>query len=156
MLHSVAFVVRPTALVVGLLVLHNGTGLAYAAPAGFTPCQPADVEQMLFEREKSLLGPSHALQHLQMRKQQCEVERGTRTVPGKGIEMKASETLEDDARAKRAVLRRNSPVSKLRQGATQLVGGLTGSTPAFAQAVSTDPLVAGRWSAPFVIPVVGV
>ena len=156
MLHSVAFVVRPTALVVGLLVLQSGTGLAYAAPAGFTPCQPADVEQMLFEREKSLIGPSHALQHLQMRKQQCEVERGTRTVPGKGIEMKASETLEDDAKAKRAVLRRNSPVSKLRLGATQLVGGLTGSTQAFAQVVSTDPLVVGRWSAPFVIPVVGV
>ena len=156
MLHSVAFVVRPTALVVGLLALQSGTGLAYAAPAGFTPCQPADIEQMLFEREKSLIGPSHALQHLQMRKQQCEVERGTRTVPGKGIEMKASETLEDDAKAKRAVLRRNSPVSKLRLGATQLVGGLTGSTQAFAQVVSTDPLVVGRWSAPFVIPVVGV
>ena len=156
MLHSVAFVVRPTALVVGLLALQSGTGLAYAAPAAFTPCQPADVEQMLFEREKSLIGPSHALQHLQMRKQQCEVERGTRTVPGKGIEMKASETLEDDAKAKRAVLRRNSPVSKLRLGATQLVGGLTGSTQAFAQVVSTDPLVVGRWSAPFVIPVVGV
>ena len=156
MLHSVAFVVRPTALVVGLMVLQSGTGLAYAAPAGFTPCQPADVEQMLFEREKSLIGPSHALQHLQMRKQQCEVERGTRTVPGKGIEMRASETLEDDARAKRAVLGRNSPVSKLRLGATQLVGGLTGSTQVFAQVVSTDPLVVGRWSAPFVIPVVGV
>ena len=156
MLHSVAFVVRPTALVVGLMVLQSGTGLAYAAPAGFTPCQPADVEQMLFEREKSLIGPSHALQHLQMRKQQCEVERGTRTVPGKGIEMRASETLEDDAKAKRAVLRRNSPVSKLRLGATQLVGGLTGSTQVFAQVVSTDPLVVGRWSAPFVIPVVGV
>lgn len=156
MLHPMACFVRPTAFMAGLLVLHNGAGLAYAAPAGFTPCQSADVELILFEREKSLIGPSHAMQHSQMRKQQCEVERGTRVVPGKGIEMKASETLEDDAKAKRAVLRRNSPVSKLRQGAAQLIGGLTGSTPAFAQAVSTDPLVAGRWSAPFVIPVVGV
>ena len=156
MLHSVAFAVRPTALVVGLLVLQNGTELAYAAPAGFTPCQPPDVEQMLLERENALIGPTHALQHAQMRKHQCEVEKGTRKVPGRGVEKKPSETIEDDANARKAVLKRNSPVSQLRQGATQLVGGLTGSTRAFAQAVSTDPLIAGRWSSPFVIPVVGV
>jgi hypothetical protein len=151
-----AFAVCPTALAVSLVVLQAGTGLVYAAPARFTPCQPPDVELQLLEREKSLIGPTHAMQHSHMRKQQCEVERGTRAVPGKGIEMPASKTLEDDANAKRAVLKRNSRVSQLRQGATQLLGGLTGSTRAFAQAVSTDPLVAGRWSSPFVIPVVGV
>ena len=156
MVHSVAFAVRPTAFVVALLVLKAGTGLAHAGPPGFTACQTADVEQTLLEREKSLIGPSHAMQHSQMRKQQCEVERGTRKVPGKGIEMKASKTLEDDAAAKQAVFKRNSKVSQLRSGATTLLGGLTGSTRVNAQAVSTDPLVVGRWSSPFVIPVVGV
>ena len=156
MVHSVVFAVRPTAVAVAFLVLQAGVGLAHAGPPGFTACQTADVEQTLFEREKSLIGPSHAMQHSHMRKHQCEVERGTRKVPGKGIEMSASKTLEDDAAAKQAVFNRNSKVSQLRSGATTLLGGLTGSTRVNAQAVSTDPLVVGRWSSPFVIPVVGV
>ena len=156
MSHSVAFAVRPTAFLVSLLLFEAGTGLAFAAPPGFTACQTADVEAMLLEREKSLIGPTHAMQHSHMRKHQCEAERGTRKVPGKGIEMKASETLEDDDIAKKAVWKRNSNVSQLRSGATVLLGGLTGSKQAIAQVVSTDPLVVGRWSSPFVIPVVGV
>ena len=156
MLHSVVFVVRPTAFLVSLLLFEAGTGLAFAAPPGFTACQTADVEAMLLEREKSLIGPTHAMQHSHMRKHQCEAERGTRKVPGKGIEMKASETLEDDDIAKKAVWKRNSNVSQLRNGATVMLGGLTGSKQANAQVVSTDPLVVGRWSSSFVIPVVGV
>ena len=156
MLHSVAFAVRPTAFLVSLLLFEVGTGLAFAAPPGFTACQTADVEAMLLEREKSLIGPTHAMQHSHMRKHQCEAERGTRKVPGKGIEMKASQTLEDDDIAKKAVWKRNSKVSQLRSGATVLLGGLTGSTRAVAQVASTDPLIVGRWSSPFVIPVVGV
>ena len=156
MVHSVAFALRPTAFVVALLVLQAGAGLAYAGPPGFTACQTADVEQTLLEREKSLIGPSHAMQHSHMRKHQCEVERGTRKVPGKGIEMKASQTLVDDAAAKEAVFKRNTKISQLRSGATTLLGGLTGSTRVNAQVVSTDPLTVGRWSSPFVIPVVGV
>ena len=156
MLHSVAFAVRPTAFVVSLLLFEAGSSVAYAAPPGFTACQTADVELMLLEREKSLIGPTHAMQHSHMRKHQCEVERGTRKVPGKGIEMKASQTLEDDDIAKKAAWKRNSKVSQLRNGATVLLGGLTGSTRAVAQVASTDPLIVGRWSSPFVIPVVGV
>ena len=156
MVYSVANAVRPTAFAVALLVLQTGAGLAYAGPPGYTACQTADVEQTLLEREKSLIGPSHASQHSQMRKQQCEVERGTRKVPGQGIEMSPSKTLVDDAAAKQAVFKRNSRVSQLRYSATILLGGLTGSTRANAQVVSTDPLTVGRWSSPFVIPVVGV
>ena len=156
MVYSVANAVRPTAFAVALLVLQTGAGLAYAGPPGYTACQTADVEQTLLEREKSLIGPSHASQHSQMRKQQCEVERGTRKVPGQGIEMSPSKTLADDAAAKQAVFKRNSRVSQLRNSATTLLGGLTGSTRANAQVVSTDPLTVGRWSSPFVIPVVGV
>ena len=156
MVHSVVFAVRPTAFLAALLVLQAGAGPAHAAPPGFTACQTAEVEQTLLEREKSLIGPAHASQHSQMRKQQCEVERGTRKVPGQGIEMKASQTLVDDAAAKEAVFKRNTKISQLRSGATTLLGGLTGSTRVNAQVVSTDPLTVGRWSSPFVIPVVGV
>ena len=156
MVHSVVFAVRPIALAVAVIVSQAGLSSAHAAPPGFTACQTADVEQTLLEREKSLIGPSHAMQHSQMRKQQCEVERGTRKVPGQGIEMKASQTLVDDAAAKEAVFKRNTKISQLRSGATTLLGGLTGSTRVNAQVVSTDPLTVGRWSSPFVIPVVGV
>ena len=156
MFHFVAFAVRPTAFVASLLVLNAGAGLAFAAPIGFKACQPEDVERTLLERERALIGPSHAAQHSQMRKHQCEVERGTRKVPGKGIEMNASQTLEDDDNAKKAVLKRNSKVSQLRNGATVLLSGLTGSSRAVAQVASTDPVIMGRWSSPFVIPVVGV
>ena len=65
----------------------------------------------MLERERSLIGPSHAMQHSHMRKHQCEVEKGTRKVLGQGIEMKASQTLEDDDLAKKAVWKRNSTVS---------------------------------------------
>ena len=156
MSHSVAFAVRPAALVVSLLLFKAGTGFAFAAPPGFTACQTADVETILLEREKSLIGPTHAMQHLHMRKHQCEVERGTRKVPGKGIEMKASQTLVDDDTAKKAVWKRNTNVSQIRNGATVVMAGLTGSTRAIAQVASTDPVIVGRWSSPFVIPVVGV
>ena len=156
MVHSAAFVLRPTAFVVALFVVQASMAPAIAGPPGFKACQTAEVEQKLLEREKSLIGPSHAMQHMHMRKQQCDVERGTRKVPGKGIEMKASQTLIDDAAAKEAVFKRNTKVSQLRSGATTLLGGLTGSTRVNAQVISADPLVAGRWSSPFVIPVVGV
>ena len=156
MFHLVAFAVRPTALVASLLFLNASSGLVNAAPVGFKACQTDEVERTLLERERSLIGPSHAAQHSQMRKQQCEVERGTRKVPGKGIEMDAAKTIEDDENAKKAVLNRNSKVSQLRNGATVLLSGLTGSSRAIAQVASTDPVVMGRWSSPFVIPVVGV
>ena len=156
MLHSVGFAVRPTSVLAALLFAGAATGPALAAPPGFKACQPPDAEQTLLERETALIGPTHAMQHMHMRKQQCDVEKGTRKVPGKGQEMKASKTLEDDDTAKKASWKRNSPVSQLKSGATTMLGGLTGSSRANAQAVSTDPLVVGRWSAPFVIPVVGV
>ena len=156
MLRPVAFTLRPTAFVVTVLVLGGGAGFAYAGPPGFKACQPPEVEAQLLERERSLIGPSHAMQHSHMRKHQCEVEKGTRKVPGKGIEMKASQTLEDDDLAKKAVWKRNSTVSQLQKGATTALAGLSGSTRAQAQVVSTDPLAVGRWSSPFVIPVVGV
>ena len=157
MSYFVAFAVCPTALVASMLFLNVGTGIANAAaPAGFKACQTDEVERILHEREKSLIGPSHAAQHSQMRKHQCEVERGTRKVPGAGIEMEASKTIEDDENAKKAVLQRNSKVSQLRNGATVLLSGLTGSSRAIAQIASTDPVIMGRWSSPFIIPVVGV
>lgn len=153
-----ALLFQPTAVASALWVLSFLTvcNHVFAAPPGFTSCQNPEVESQLLQRETSLLGPSHAAQHSRMRKQQCEAERGVRTVPAKGIVVKASKTLEEDAEAKRFVLKRKSSVSQLREAAATLLGALTGSSRAFAQLTTTDPLIVGRWSSPFIIPVVGV
>ncbi len=119
-------------------------------------CQPADVEDQMKKRENELLGSSHAAQHANMRVHQCEVERGVRKVAAEGMVKPAAQTLKDDNDAKKAVIQRKSRVSQLRTGATTLLGALTGSAAAVAQASAPDPLTMGRWSDPFIIPVVGV
>ena len=156
MLSSIPFARRPTATLTALLMSLTGSGLAYSQVHEFTACQPADVEAKLLQREMALIGPSHAAQHAHMRQQQCEVETGVRKVPAKGVVMKASLTLEDDAQAKRAVLQRKSISSRWRNGAATLLGAMTGSSRAFAQTAPYDPLSMGRWSSPFIIPVVGI
>ena len=118
-------------------------------------CQPAELEKAKFEQEKNQLGNSHADQHARMRTLQCDVERGARKVPAEGYVMPAADTIKDDDDAKKAVIKSKTFISKLRAGASTVLASLTGSSPAVAQ-VSVDPLIMGRWSAPFVIPVVGV
>ena len=154
---SVRFVSRPpTEILLAVSVLLSTSGLAHGQSQGFTACQTQDVEAKLLQRETALIGPSHAAQHARMRQQQCEVEQGVRKVPAKGVVMKASKTLEDDALAKRAVLQRKTVVSRWRNGASTLLGAMTGSSRAFAQGTPYDPVSMGRWSSPFIIPVVGV
>ena len=159
MLNSKVFALGPGAFVAALLIFEPLSGPEYAhaaAPRGFSACQGADIEAKLHERETALIGPAHAAQHSWMRRQQCEVERGVRVVPGQGIVVRASKTLEEDAAAKNAVLKRKSAVSQWRNGASTLLAAITGSSRAVAQAAMLDPLTMGRWSSPFVIPVVGV
>ena len=155
---SRVFAARPAASVVALWAINALAGLdaAYAAQSGSSACQPPDVETQLQQRETSLLGPSHAAQHARMRQQQCEVERGARKVPAKDHTVKASRTLAEDADAKRAVWKRKSGLSQWRDGAATVLAAVTGSSRATAQTTASDPLVMGRWSSPFVIPVVGV
>ena len=123
-------------------------------PKSIKVCQPADVEAKKHQQETDQLGRLHADEHARMRMVQCEVERGVRKVPAEGNVKPAAQTLQDDEAVKREVIRRNSKVSKLLDGATTLLAALTGSTAAVAQV--PDPLTMGRWSDPFVIPVVGV
>ena len=131
----------------------NSTGQVRVKQA----CQPVDVELKKYQQEKDQLGKRHADQHGHMRAQQCEVEKGTRKVPADGPAVSAGQTLKDDDAAKKAAYKRATPVSWWRARASNLLALLTGSGPVVAQAaVSEDPLLVGRWSSPFVIPVVGV
>ena len=120
-------------------------------------CQPADIEDKKYEQEKDQLGSRHADQHRQMRTQQCDVEKGARKVPAEGVATPAAQTIKDDDSAKKAAYKRNSTTSWWQSGVTKMMAMLSGSGPAVAQVAPVDdPLLVGRWSSPFVIPVVGV
>ena len=87
-----------------------------------------------------------------MRAAQCEVERGVRKVPSAGKVVSAAKSLKDDADIRAAVIAR---------AAGQIQGSALATGPAVAPtatlaATAPDPLTFGRWSNPFVIPVVGV
>jgi len=121
-------------------------------------CQTADVESKKYRHETETLGARHADQHAHMRLVQCEVERGVRKVPAAGIVKSADQTLKDDEAAKQAAYKiYKAKPSDLRGlgGGSALAG--SGSTPTAAVAAANpDPTTMGRWSDPFVIPVVGV
>lgn len=126
-------------------------------------CQPADVEAALMTRESAQIGPVHAAAHMRMRVQQCEVERGQRQVPAAGVVMPAGQTLAEDIAARRAVIQRSqntlrgaqaeSPRMRRAVWRPQSEEVLRYAVAALAPA---PELTLGRWSAPFVIPVVGV
>ena len=121
-------------------------------------CQPVDVEAKKYRHESETLGARHADQHANMRLVQCEVERGVRKVPATGIVKSADQTLKDDEAAKQAAFKIYRSRSKDLRG---LGGGSALATPGVSPtlavaAVGLDPTTMGRWSDPFVIPVVGV
>jgi hypothetical protein len=107
-----------------------------------TACQPPGVESALFARETDLLGLAHAKEHARTREAQCEAERGQRPVPARGPAKAGPLTLQEDA----AVV----------EAADQLSSG-TQMSPSSSSARAAKPAASqGRWSDPFVIPVVGV
>lgn len=118
---------------------------AWALPpvAHATACRTGDEEGAARQRDVQLLGPTHAEQHAHTRRQQCEVERGLRAVPGAGWVEDAGDTLRADHAALARVHARTSRTGQ---------GGLTTQ----ARVAAAPELTQGRWSAPFVIPVVGV
>ena len=118
-------------------------------------CKTPDEESKKHKQEVDQLGQRHADQHARMRMVQCEVEKGVRKVRDIKV-TPAAQTLEEDEAIKQEIIKRNSKVSMLRNGATSLLAGLTGSTSAVAQVAALDPVTMGRWSNPFIIPVVGV
>ena len=115
-------------------------------------CQPLEFETRKHRQERDQLGPAHAAEHARMRAAQCEVERGVRKVPAAGKVVSAAKSLKDDADIRAAVIAR---------AAGQIQGSALATGPAVAPtatlaATAPDPLTFGRWSDPFVIPVVGV
>lgn len=112
-------------------------------------CQTASAETQLLRREQALLGPAHAAHHGRVRRQQCDVERGIRTAPAKLRVMAAEATLKDDLAARQAIISSSAP-----NAATSL--GAAAPMRLAAAAPIPPELTQGRWSAPFVIPVVGV
>ncbi|MDP2818651.1 MAG: galactose oxidase early set domain-containing protein [Polaromonas sp.] len=122
-------------------------------------CQPADIEAKKHRHETETLGARHADQHAHMRLVQCEVERGVRKVPAKGILKSADQTLKDDEAAKQAAFktRKGKPADLRGLGGGSALAE-PGGTPTLAAAAAgnLDPATMGRWSDPFIIPVVGV
>ncbi len=116
-------------------------------------CQPADVEAKKHQQEKQQLGNRHANEHAHMRAVQCEVERGVRAVPAKDKVKDAQQTLKEDDDFKQAFIKGNAGRTSESTQASPLLAA--GATAALAAAV-TDPAVVGRWSDPFVVPVVGI
>lgn len=124
-----------------------GTGAAGNAAALFVPgtaCQAPAVEAALLLRDTNALGRNHAEEHARMRAHQCEAERGLRPVPAQGPAKSGPATLQEDAAAVAA--------------ANELAAGsLTTSTAASATGRKGKPTFPnGRWSDPFMIPVVGI
>ena len=131
-----------------------------AAHSAKTPkaCQPADVEAKKFQQEKQQLGTRHANEHAHVRAVQCEVERGARAVPAEGNVKPAQQTLLDDYAIKQAVIQGSADTlagtSVLGANSVQIAGRVSGGGGSVKGA--TSPAKIGRWSDPFVVPVVGV
>lgn len=115
-----------------------------------TACRTWDEENTLKQRDVRLLGSAHAEQHAHARLNQCEVERGRREVPAAAWVEDAEATVKED---KAAAARVHQHVQRERQQAQKATGT---DAQALTLAVAPPELSLGRWSAPFVIPVVGV
>jgi hypothetical protein len=118
-------------------------GSAAALHLPGTVCQTPAVEAALLQRESNVLGRAHAEEHARMRAQQCEAERGLRPVPAQGPAKSGPATLQEDA----AVL----------EAADALAADINASSgsPNAARAAKAGSSQ-GRWSDPFLIPVVGI
>ncbi len=178
MLHLSKFAQAPVAFASALLFVNVAAGpMAFAEsandskirsrgaahaqhPTGPRACQPAELESKKHKQEIDQLGQRHADQHVRMRFVQCEVEKGVRKVPKVENVKSAAQTLEDDEAIKKEFIKRHSKnskdsnVSQLRDIATPLLA--SPMRLALAQAPALDPLTMGRWSDPFIVPVVGV
>lgn len=144
MFHVPAFPRRSTHASAFLLIATSflGAPQAHAQPPIASACLPIQAEEQMQRRETAVLGPSHASEHAKARFQQCEVERGTRRVPSGGIVASPAATLQEDA----AVIKAASDAA---------AGVFIASSRPTQQAVDVATKV-GRWSSPFVIPVVGI
>ncbi|GAB2585472.1 hypothetical protein GCM10027034_17370 [Ramlibacter solisilvae] len=111
-------------------------------PHAAVPCLDPAAEAALFKRENDLLGANHAEEHARMREVQCEVERGERAVPAQDLGKPGPVTLQEDAAAVAAA----DELAAGNPDVASTAGGLAAS----------EWALQGRWSEPFIIPVVGV
>jgi hypothetical protein len=105
-------------------------------------CLPAAAESQLQRRETEVLGKTHAAEHALARAQQCEVQRGLRPVPASNLLASPEASLQESA--------------EVIQAATDAAAGVRTTTSSSAQKAAAGASKVGTWSAPFVIPVVGV
>ena len=143
MVHVPRFTRRPIAACVFLLIAASFTtsGLPASTPSVSACLSPQAQEQLLL-RETALLGSSHAAEHASTRAWQCEVERGVRPAPAPLVVESPSATLQEDA----AVM----------QAAVDTAAGVRTTATSKVQQTADTASKLGRWSSPFVIPVVGI
>jgi Domain of unknown function (DUF1929) len=116
-----------------------------------TTCQAPAFEAALLHRETSRIGRVHAEEHARMRAAQCETERGLRPVPARGPAKSGPETLREDAAAVRSAA--NRLATQTQTAASTSTGHKKPPKPP-PPPPAEFPL--GRWSDPFMIPVVGI
>lgn len=137
------FAGQPGAAAAGLflvVILMAAPSALLAQPTN-SACLPAAAEQELLARDTAVLGRLHATEHSRMRAQQCEAERGLRPIPAKGVVSPVATTLQEE--------------EAVRAAADQLAAGIQPSDKGLAQAAASAS-AQGRWSTPFIIPVVGI
>ena len=118
-----------------------------------TVCQAPAVEAALLQRDINLLGRHHAEEHARMRAQQCEAERGLRPVPAKGTAKTGPQTLQEDA----ALLTAAAQAAATQTAAATGTGrGKKPPKPPPPPPPPPTEFPQGRWSDPFMIPVIGI
>ncbi len=121
--------------------LSTPSGL-HAQPAKSSACLPPQAEEQLLRKEVVLLGSTHAAEHAAARQHACEVERGMRPVPAQQPIASPQTTLKEDADVIKAAL--------------DAAAGVRTTGSSSAKAAANTASTVGRWSTPFIIPVVGV
>lgn len=122
----------------------------------FTACRTGAEEEAMHRRDVGLLGLAHADQHARARLNQCEVETGKRTVPAKGWAEDPGATIRADKAAAARAHERLGHGAKIRREPIADATTARLAVADLAAMVDVPELTQGRWSAPFVIPVVGV
>jgi hypothetical protein len=119
-----------------------GASGAHAQLPIASACLPPQAEEQMLRREAAVLGKIHASEHAKARAQQCEVERGVRPVLSSAVPATPAATLREDAEVMKA--------------ASDAAAGLPVTSSRPTQQAADAASKVGRWSSPFVIPVVGV
>lgn len=143
MAHVPGFPRRPVPVCAALIAACAFTPTALqASPSSASACLSLQAQEQLLRKETALLGSVHAAEHAKVRAQQCDIERGVLPVPTRSAVASPETTLQEDA--------------EVIQAATDAVVGVRTMAGGAAQQAAATASKVGRWSSPFVIPVVGI